>query len=126
MSLSGLKDRLHRLTASRTELAEEAERAENAVPGCVRVAEVTVRRPARVAGTVTALTYQPKGRSPSMAARLSDGTGSIELIFLGRRDVPGIAPGRRLVAEGTVTSSTGGGTAIFNPAYRLLPGAVDR
>jgi DNA/RNA endonuclease YhcR with UshA esterase domain len=113
-------DALHGLTASRRELEADEERRISHVPGATPVAEVVPRRRAVVAGTVTALTYRPRTQTPALAARLSDGTGSLEVIFLGRREVPGITPGRRLVAEGMVYDDHGR-PAMFNPAYRLLP-----
>jgi hypothetical protein len=116
-------DALHGLTASRRELEADEERRISYVPGATPVAEVVARRRAVVAGTLTALTYRPRTQTPALTARLSDGTGSLELIFLGRREVPGITPGRRLVAEGMVYDDHGR-PAMFNPAYRLLPREV--
>jgi RecG-like helicase len=116
-------DALHRLTATREELEADDERRISHVPGATPVAEVVPRRRAVVAGTVTALTYRPRSQTPALTARLSDGTGSLGLIFLGRHDVPGIEPGRRLVAEGMVYDDHGR-PAMFNPAYRLLPRTV--
>lgn len=65
-----------------------------------------------------AVTYRPSGSS--LVARLHDGTGELDLVWLGRRHIPGITPGRRLVAEGVIYSGDQRPT-IFNPAYRLLP-----
>lgn len=113
-------DAIHGLLASRRELEADEERRTSHVPGATPVAEVVPRRRAVVAGTVTALTYRPRSQTPALVARLSDGTGSLSLIFLGRRDIPGIAPGRRLVAEGMVYDDHGR-PAMFNPGYRLLP-----
>lgn len=115
-------DALHRLTASRGELEADDARRISHVPGATPVAEVVLRRRAVVSGTVTALTYRPRSQSPALVARLSDGTGSLELIFLGRREVAGIEPGRRLVAHGMVYDDHGR-PAMFNPGYRLLPRA---
>lgn len=113
---------LHRLAASRSELEAEDERRAR-VPGTVPVADLVARRRARVAGTVTALTYPPASEHPALVARLADGTGVLELVFLGRRDVPGIEPGRRLVVEGTVVEDRGR-RLVYNPAYTLLPGVA--
>ncbi|WP_341361218.1 OB-fold nucleic acid binding domain-containing protein [Georgenia sp. M64] len=113
-----LLESVHRLTASREEI-DAAEQLRTArTSGATPVAECVARRPARVAGVISSLTYRPRGETPALVARLYDGSGSVELIFLGRRDVPGIEPGRRLVAEGTVYDDHGR-PAIFNPAYEL-------
>jgi len=116
-------DALHGLVASRRELEADEERRISHVPGATPVAGIVPRRRAVVAGTITALTYRPRSQTPALAARLSDGTGTVELIFLGRRDIPGITPGRRLVAEGMVYDDHGR-PAMFNPGYRLLPRAA--
>ncbi|UNX53381.1 OB-fold nucleic acid binding domain-containing protein [Georgenia sp. TF02-10] len=115
-----LRDALHRLAASREELEAADELAICRAHGATPVAEVQPRRPARVYGVVSALTYRPRGQAPALVARLYDGSGTMDLIFLGRHEVPGIEPGRRLLAEGMVLDDRGR-LAIFNPAYRLSP-----
>ncbi len=83
------------------------------------VAHTRPRHRAEVGGVVVAVTRPPRGTAPGLVARLHDGTGDLDLLWLGRRDVPGITPGRRLVAEGMVSAGTARPT-IVNPAYRLL------
>ncbi len=72
----------------------------------------------QVAGTLRAVTVRPRGTSQTMEADLWDGTGNITLVWLGRRNIPGIAPGRRIVVRGRVTAIKGQRT-IFNPVYEL-------
>ncbi len=55
-----------------------------------------------------------------MEADLWDGTGAVTLVWLGRRNIPGIQPGRRIIAHGRVTHIKGERT-IFNPTYELRP-----
>ena len=71
-----------------------------------------------VAGTLRAVTMRPRGASLTMEADLWDGTGSITLVWLGRRNIPGIQPGRRIVVRGRVAQIKGERT-IFNPVYEL-------
>jgi hypothetical protein len=66
------------------------------------------------------VTYRPKGRVPALVAELYDGSGSIDLVWLGRRDVAGIQPGRRIVASGMVCPGQRRNT-IYNPRYELAP-----
>ena len=73
-----------------------------------------------VAGTLRTVTLRPRGTSLTMEADLWDGTGSITLVWLGRRHIPGISPGRRIVVHGRVTRIKGDRT-IFNPGYQLRP-----
>jgi RecG-like helicase len=55
---------------------------------------------------------------------LVDNSGGLVLVFLGRKHVAGLAPGVRVVVEGTV-GQHGGRLAIMNPEYRILPSADD-
>lgn len=89
------------------------------------IAEVHPRMRARVAGRVSAVTYRPESRNPQLRARLTDASGSLDLVFHGRREIAGITPGRQLIATGTVYEENGD-IVIFDPEYRLLPfGSLD-
>ena len=93
----------------------------------VPIAECQNRERVELAGTLRAVTTRPRGGSLTMEAELWDGTGGVTLVWLGRREIPGIQPGRRIVVHGRLTSQHGQPT-IFNPAYELhsageMPGA---
>ena len=85
----------------------------------IPVAEVEWRSRARVAGRVRSLRVQPWAGVPTLEGTLVDDTGGISVVFLGRRHVPGIRPGTRMVVEGMVGDHAGR-LAILNPDYRLL------
>jgi amino acid transporter len=76
-----------------------------------------------VAGTLRTVTLRPRGSTPTMEAELWDGTGTVVLIWLGRRDIHGIEPGRKLVVHGRMTTLKGE-RAIYNPSYELQPAAA--
>ncbi|HEY3905167.1 MAG TPA: amino acid permease [Streptosporangiaceae bacterium] len=78
------------------------------------------REVATVAGTLRAVTAKPRGISPSVQADLWDGSGSLTLVWLGRRSIPGIEPGRKLVAKGRIAAVRGQQT-MYNPDYELRP-----
>ncbi len=78
------------------------------------------RERVQVSGVLRTVTLRPRGGTPSLEAPLWDGTGTVELIWLGRRRIGGIEPGRTIVASGLITSS-GGRCTMFNPLYELLP-----
>jgi amino acid transporter len=78
------------------------------------------REVATVAGTLRAVTGKPRGISPSVQADLWDGSGSLTLVWLGRRSIPGIEPGRKLVAKGRIAMVRGQQT-MYNPDYELRP-----
>jgi amino acid transporter len=88
----------------------------------VPIAESRERERVELAGTLRTVTMRPSGGSLSMEAELWDGTGQVTLVWLGRRNIPGIQPGRRIVVHGRLTSRRGEPT-IFNPHYELQPTA---
>jgi amino acid transporter len=73
-----------------------------------------------LAGTLRAVTLKPQSTSQTMEAELWDGTGRVHLVWLGRREIPGIEPGRRLIVRGRLANVRGERT-IFNPSYELQP-----
>ncbi|MDQ2874860.1 MAG: amino acid permease [Actinomycetota bacterium] len=119
---------LDRLSTSREDLqAEEmqAEITQAALPGCIPIAQTRHRAVVDVTGTLRTVTLRPRGPSLTMEADLWDGTGNITLVWLGRRDIPGIEPGRRILVHGRLATIKGEPT-IFNPQYELRPSGGDR
>ena len=55
----------------------------------------------------------------NLECEITDDTGSLLLVFLGRPSIPGIEPGARLVVEGMV-GSWRRRLAILNPDYELV------
>jgi hypothetical protein len=70
------------------------------------------------------VTLRPRGPSLTMEADLWDGSGNITLIWLGRRDIPGIRPGRSIEVRGRVSKIKGEMT-IYNPDYELRSPSSD-
>ena len=100
------------------EVVSAAEVPEGATP----IAEVAYRQRARVAGRVRSMRVQPWSGVATLECTVVDRTGAIDVVFLGRKQVAGIAPGARLVVEGMVGDHRGR-LAILNPEYRILAGA---
>lgn len=112
--------RLHRLTADDRELeAEDLRRASDAA-GALPMRECREREEACVAGSVLSVTVRTRAGAPSLEVDLYDGSGTVTLVFLGRKHIPGIEAGRSVRASGRVVAREGGST-IFNPRYELLP-----
>ncbi len=84
------------------------------------IAATADREVAVVTGTLRAVTARPRGSSLSLQADLWDGSGSVTLVWLGRREIPGIEPGRKMVVKGRIATIHGAQT-IFNPDYELRP-----
>ncbi len=111
---------LHRLTADERELeAEDLQRAAQ-VAGAVPMSSCRDRDDACVAGTVRSVTSRSRSGAPSLEADIYDGSGTVTLVFLGRKYIPGIEAGRSLKASGRVAIQDHKIT-IFNPRYELLP-----
>jgi predicted thioesterase len=66
------------------------------------------------------VTLRPRAGVPALEAELYDGSGSLYVVWLGRRHIAGIEPGRRLRIHGMVTEAEGQ-RAVFNPRYELVP-----
>ena len=72
-----------------------------------------------VSGRIRALRVQPWSGVPALECTLSDESGGIAVVFLGRREVPGINVGVRLKAQGVVGEHHGQ-LAMLNPVYEIL------
>jgi hypothetical protein len=78
------------------------------------------RQAAAVSGRVTQLTIESVGGAPSLVATISDGTGEIDLLFLGRSHIGGLHLGVHVSASGMAAAHRNRLT-IINPIYQLLP-----
>jgi hypothetical protein len=117
-----LRRALNRLASSDEELEAEELQQECVSSGCQRVADVPDRTRATLRGTLRTVTLRPRGGVPALEAELYDGSGTVAIVWLGRRRIPGIDPGRSIVVRGRVTSFDGT-RCMFNPEYELRPGA---
>jgi hypothetical protein len=74
-----------------------------------------------VAGRIRSIRVPTRAATANLECTLVDSTGAILLVFQGRRGIPGIRQGARLVAEGMV-GAWEGRLAILNPDYQLIAG----
>jgi amino acid transporter len=89
------------------------------VDGATPIGDLEYRQRGRIAGRVHSMQVQPWSGVQTLECTVVDGSGAIKVVFLGRRTVPGLEAGARLIAEGMV-GKHGGVLAIINPAYELL------
>lgn len=82
------------------------------------VADAVDRACVTLAGEIESVTVRARGDTPWLEAQLSDGTGRVTLVWMGRHDIPGIEAGRALVVRGRI-SGAGGRPKIYNPYYEL-------
>jgi len=89
--------------------------------GTIPIGEAQWRNRVRVAGKIRSVRVQPRAGTSNLECVLADGTGKLLLVFQGRRRIPGMQPGARVVVEGMV-GDWGHHQAILNPDYELIAG----
>jgi hypothetical protein len=117
-----LKKLFKNLTTPVTQLdAERLRKFCESRQGVVSIVDLPPRLEGTVVGEITSMRIVPRAGSPSLEATISDGTGSLVVVWTGRRKIAGVAPGKRLVLSGR-GAATGpkGRLLIFNPSYELL------
>jgi hypothetical protein len=72
------------------------------VVGTTPIGEAQWRQRVRLAGKIRSVRFPTGGGTANLECTLIDGTGAILLVFQGRRRIPGIQQGARLVAQGMV------------------------
>lgn len=110
---------LRRWGASNEELAAEERQRLVAESGATRISAARDRERVTLRGFVTALTMEPRGGTPWLEATFSDGSEAITLIWMGRREIPGVTAGREMSIEGRVMV-VDGERRMYNPRYNLI------
>jgi hypothetical protein len=111
---------LHRLTSPEHVLEAEQRQEDVVEQGGTPVRRCADRQQVCVVGMLRTVTIQPRGQSPSLQAELWDGSGTVDVVWIGRRRIAGIEPGRIIRAEGRITQRDGH-RVMFNPRYELRP-----
>ena len=83
-------------------LAEETRAWADTVEGSVRIADALLRQPVRIAGVIRRITVLPMEGKEALQALISDGTGEVMVVFMGRRGIGGLSLGKRVVVEGVL------------------------
>lgn len=109
-----------RLTRSRDEAEADELQRELIEPGGSSICMCQPGQQVSISGTVRSVTLRPREQTPALEVELYDGTGSVSVIWMGRRRILGIAPGRRMTVWGRLTC-TADERRIFNPRYELKP-----
>jgi hypothetical protein len=117
-----LKKLFQRLTTSVSELDQERLRKFcESRPGVTPIAELQPREEGTVIGEISSVRIVPRAGSPSLEATITDGSGTVLVVWTGRRHIAGVAPGRRLVIGGRgAPTGPQRRLLIFNPRYELL------
>ncbi|MDQ1697379.1 MAG: hypothetical protein QOJ03_2732 [Frankiaceae bacterium] len=118
--MNRFKKAVRSLTAETQELDAEALQNTAVKAGATTVARCGDRVPVTVLGTIRAMTIRPRAGVPALEAELYDGSGTVTLVWLGRRTIAGLGPGRQVKAMGRITTSEGR-RLIYNPRYEMTP-----
>jgi len=120
MSSSDILSRLRRALASNDEQTSMDLRDQVLSAGATPLSHVAPRQSATIQGTLVSLTQSPVHGTHWLRAELSDGSGSLVLIWMGRRVVPGIKAGTTLQVTGRVARDQVGRLVMYNPRYELI------
>lgn len=121
--MSRVTDYFKSLAESQVDLDAAKLRDSIELIGASAATQCVVGESVKIRGTIRALRLRPQESVPMVEAELWDGTGYITLLWLGRREIKGVTPGRVLLAEGRISRGPKQQPAIFNPRYELLPHA---
>ena len=117
-SRGALRGFLHRLTASEAEIEAQELRRESAQCGSTPARQCSRGQVVSVSGRLRTVVYTPRTNLPTLEADLYDGSDVVTLVWLGRRHIAGIEPGRQLTARGRVAVRDDR-KVIYNPYYEL-------
>ena len=114
-----LRQTLSRWASSSDMHARELRRT-YAQAGVQMIGDAPDRERVKLRGTLRTVTLRPRGGVPALEAELFDGSGVITIVWLGRRRIAGIAPGRSLEVQGRIGLQEGL-RIMYNPRYELIP-----
>jgi RecG-like helicase len=113
--LGAIRRWLDRLTESdEARLAAEIKGWADTIPGSVRIADAPMRERIKIAGVIRRMTVFPMEGREALEALVSDGTGEVIVVFMGRRGIGGLSLGTRVVVEG-VLGQQRGSVKMLNP-----------
>jgi hypothetical protein len=109
---------VRRLTIDAAELDADdlSRRVEQA--GARRASECSCGEAVTVLGRLRSVEICPREAVATLEAELFDGTEGVTLVWLGRRRIPGIEPGRTILASGRLAVRDGR-KVLYNPYYEL-------
>jgi hypothetical protein len=107
-----------RFFASDAELDAEELQRDAVESGCVRASDARRGELATVTGRLRTVVYTPRTTLPTLEAELYDGSDLVTLVWLGRRNIPGIQPGASVTARGRIAVRNNR-KVIYNPYYEL-------
>ena len=110
---------LRRLTSSNADLESEEMQQSVREEGAVPIGDCEDRQLVHLTGSISTVTIHPRGGHPALEVELRDGSGAVTLVWLGRRQIPGIDPGRSIKVAGRISCHQGR-RLMYNPKYELF------
>jgi hypothetical protein len=86
--------------------------------GAQRVCDCRCGDAVTMVGRLRSVELSPKDAAATLEAELFDGTDGVTLIWVGRRRIPGIEPGRKIKVRGRMAIRDGR-KVLYNPHYEL-------
>jgi hypothetical protein len=114
----GLIRRALRRLTSPAESGNGSDRADRE-SGAIPIGQCPDRERVDLCGDITRVDVSSDGDKPALEVELEDSSGTVTLVWLGRREIPGLEPGRRLWVSGRISRQPGGRRVVFNPWYEL-------
>lgn len=115
-----LRRAVRRLTTDDDVLAAEDLQEQVRAAGATPVATCPDRAKVTIQGTVKSVTLRPRAGVPALEVELFDGTASVFVVWLGRRQIGGVRAGVTLSVSGRI-GRMGTRRTMFNPVYTIIP-----
>lgn len=109
---------VRRLTSDTAELDADDLTSKADKSGAQRACDCQSGEEVTVLGRLRSVELCPRDAVATLEAELYDGTEGVTLVWLGRRKIPGIEPGRTIKARGRIAERDGR-KVLYNPYYEL-------
>jgi len=117
--LEGIRRFFHRMAESdKQRLREEIQAWASHIPGTATIGDAPIRTPVKLAGVVKRITVHPEHGLEALEALLTDGTGEVSVLWMGRRSIPGLTLGTKVVVQGVVGEQRQG-RRMVNPSFEF-------
>ena len=118
---SRLRQALSKWADSSDQLQRDLRETHRSTEGeTLSIADAPDRERVTLRGSLRTVTLRPRAGVPALEAELNDGTGVITIVWLGRRRIAGIEPGRAIEVEGRIGLHEAT-RVMYNPRYELIP-----
>lgn len=88
------------------------------------IAAAPLGTPVDITGDIASIRLRPESEVQALEAEISDSSGRLTLVWLGRHSIAGIIPGRRITVHGRIVTH-GDLRLMYNPRYELHPRSTD-